>query len=228
MNLLAVIFLLSMSAMTTEAWYYYSYPYSYAYFYYPTVVYGKRQNKEMTKEEQHGIKAECVYAENDGTLKCFNPYGEVKCMVEWKMEDSMKLDKFAIGQFKNKKFNLYPKKKDTWMSNQIKSNGETFNISIHSGESKDYGLMVKETKCFKRLTMLFADSDQDSDQKIHLEDTHMDKEVIGDFSIVVRIKKQNKYEDIDDFEEELDELFGDKKKRAGLNYMHSMMKNEMK
>lgn len=222
MNLLAVILLISMSAMTIEAQYGYSYygyrPFAYSY----ASSYFFKRNFEMGDDN----KADCAYVKTDDSFRCFNNLGEVKCKVEWKFDEVLDMDKYAIGQMMDKKFNLYPKTRDdsTWNSNIIKSKGETYNMSIHSGESKDYGIMVKEAKCFKKLTMLFADSKLA--KKIHLEDTHTDVVAIGNFAVVVRMVKPNKYEDFEeDFVVERDYVDEEDFDKRGHKMNHHKMKH---
>lgn len=219
------LILLSLAAfsMTTEAYYYYSYVPYYYYTYYPTYTYGyyyyKRDNSGID-EYKTMVSTECMYAENDSTFKCSGPLGELECEADWKMNKSIKLELFAIGKpndYQNvKAYKLFPRKIDNtaWMNNVVKIDGERFNITLHSGETDDYGIEVKDKKCFKELNELLKDSGRD--ELIHLADNDKTERVIADFSLMMRVRRSGKGQYQESFSENINKKgdFNSKRKRA--------------
>jgi hypothetical protein len=220
MRVLSVLLLIAASTMCADAYYWgYYYPYSFSYYPYYSLYggygwggwYGKRGDVPSDMPKQ----TDCVLVKNDNTFKCTGPLGEVECDAEWKWDESIKLEMFAIGKPTDfevaKWFKLFPRKLDNsgWISNVVKAKGEEFNVTLHQGETHDFGLTVKEENCFKKIVDLLKDSKRN--EKIWLEDTETSEQIIGDFSLVIRAKRSaGKYSD-NDISERDGENTGEKK-----------------
>lgn len=144
-------------------------------------------------------RTECTYVKNDHSFKCRGPLGLVECDADWHMDDSVKLELFAIGKPADKldtimSYKLFPRKLDNsaWMNNMVQVKGNDVNITLHVGETKDIGVGIRNIKCFGKLRELFKDSIRD--ELIHLEDIDSDVHVLGEFSLVMRSKRhEGKY-----------------------------------
>jgi len=212
MKVLSVIFLLVLLSMVAEAQWFYPYSYGYYPYYYSYYPYywGKRSESSM---EEVNNRTECVYVQNDHIFKCKGPLGEVECDAKWIMDESIKIEMFGIGKpmDDSKSINLYRRdlKNTKWMSNIVRVKDEDHKITLHQGESKDFGLSVQDETCFDKVLDLFGDSTRD--EKIHLTDTNSSVHILGDFSLLIRKKfsfgKYSDEEETDmDDEEEDDEM----------------------
>lgn len=204
MKLLSVLLVIAALSVSTDAYWYggwgYYYPYSFGYYpyagWYGLGWYGKRSETTPV-----AVKTECLYIKNDNIFKCKGPLGEVECDAELELDETIQLEMFGIGKPENfdedKSIKLFPRKLDNtgWTNNLIKIKGEDFNVSIHQQDSKDIGLMVKESKCFKKVLDLLKDSNRD--ELINLEDIGHTEKIVGDFSVVMRNKRSmGKYDDM--------------------------------
>lgn len=149
-------------------------------------------------------RTECTYVKNDQSFKCRGPLGVVECDADWHMDDSVKLELFAIGKPMDtletiKAYKLFPRRIDNsaWINNMVEIKGDVVNVTLHAGAGetrKDVGVGIREIECFGKLKELFRDSIRD--ELIHLEDIDSDVHVLGDFSLVVRGKRhEGKYQD---------------------------------
>lgn len=204
MKTLSIFVVIAAVSIGVDAQWGYYYPYSYSYYPYSSWGWwGKRGNEQTLSK-----RTECIFVQNDYTFKCRGPLGEVECEAEWKMHETLKMEMFGIGKpIENSKMvKLFPRKLDNsaWLSNMVKVDGEDYNVTMHQGESNDLGIKINEKKCFIKIGELLKDSTRM--ELIHLADSDANEYIVGDFSVIIRSKRdKGKYDDDDDGDEKFSE-----------------------
>lgn len=133
---------------------------------------------EDTPADTTNTRAECQYNKEAKLLKCHGKSGEFECETDFKWyEPETEFNYFGIGMWSESpaemKFRLVPRKIDNsaWSRDFIKSDGVDKYFSLYfSDKINDFGMKVKDSKCFDKVVELFKSSLRHEKVSIESED----------------------------------------------------------
>jgi len=139
-------------------------------------------------------RTECVYSKESSILSCHGVTGLKECPVELKMQADRKIKFELFGLawpletseiISEWRFRIFPRKLDNsaWISGTVDKDVSLY----HSEKYNDYGLWVKDQKCFEDLVTLLKASLRR--ELVELEDKKTQVTIIGDIILAEKLPK---------------------------------------